>query len=279
LAFREVEAAIARCDDFVTYSEHVKWHTLVDHYQIEPHRVSVVRHGANHLDDQLIVRSKDQPGAADAFARALLREALDKSVGNRFVPLLAHAEFKFLFYASQFRPNKNIITLLRAFDHLLKRRYCGHKLILTGDPTFTPDIADFIQANNLENDVLCLHGLSIPELAACYRLADLAINPSLSEGGFPFTFSEALSVDTPVVMADIAVTAEVIGEADFYAAMTFDPYDWRSAAERIDWALEHLEDLRSCQRAFYQSVLIGRKWANVVDDYVAILDRISTPVH
>jgi len=47
-------------------------------------------------------------------------------------------------------------------------------------------------------------------IAACYKLADLAVNPSLSEGGFPFTFTEALSVGTPVVMARIPVTEEII---------------------------------------------------------------------
>ncbi|MFD2884495.1 glycosyltransferase [Pseudomonas lini] len=68
----------------------------------------------------------------------------------------------------------------------------------------------FISEHGLQNDVLCLYGLSIQELAACYKLADLAVNPSLSEGGCPFTFTEALSVGTPVVMARIAVTEEIL---------------------------------------------------------------------
>jgi hypothetical protein len=274
-AFRDVEASIANCTNFVTYSDHVKWHTLVDRYQVDPDRISVIHHGANRLDDQFLAQGAPDDAKIDAAARALLRQALGKSVGNRFVPLLLHGEFRFLFYASQFRPNKNVITLLRAFDHLLKRRHRGHKLVLTGDLAFATEIEDFIQANNLENDVLCLRGLSVAELAACYRLADLAINPSLSEGGFPFTFSEALSVGTPLVMADIPVTAEVIGRSEFYSDATFDPYDWKSAADRIDWALDHLDELCMRQREFYLSSTSRRTWSDAVDDYVTALDRVA----
>ena len=89
-----------------------------------------------------------------------------------------------------------------------------------------PEIAQFIHKHNLQNDVLCLHDLSAQELAACYRLADLAVNPSLSEGGCPFTLTEALSVGTPVVMARIAVTEEVVTDPELQSLMLFDPYDW-----------------------------------------------------
>ena len=57
-----------------------------------------------------------------------------------------------------------------------------HKLILTGNPEVLPAVKEFIKDHYLQNDVLFLHGLKIQELAACYKLADLAVNPSLSEG-------------------------------------------------------------------------------------------------
>jgi len=275
-AFRQIEAVIAGGDHFVTYSDHVKWHTLVDRWQVDPDSVDVVPHGASRLDEAISVSGWDDDRAAtDALCRNLFRNALGKAVGNRFAPFFGSGEVKFLFYASQFRPNKNVVTLLRAFDHLLKQRYRGYKLVLTGDPKRVPEIAGFIREHNLENDVLCLNGLSVQELAACYRLTDLAINPSLSEGGFPFTFTEAISVGTPVVMARIPVTAEIIGELEFYSDMSFDPYDWRDMADRIEWALDHRDALYARQRAFYGAVLIKRSWRRMVDDYILILERIS----
>ncbi len=147
-------------------------------------------------------------------------------------------------------------------------------MILTGNPNLQ-GINDFIKAHNLENDVLCLHGLSTQELAACYKLADLAVNPSLSEGGCPFTFTEALSVDTPVVMARIPVTLEVIKDPDLDKDMLFDPYDWKDMADRIEWALQNKEELLGRQKLLY-AVLEKRTWRTVVDEYVDILDLIAS---
>ncbi len=180
----------------------------------------------------------------------------------------------FYFTRSQFRPSKNVHNLLTAYYHLLKERYVGHKLILTGNPRDMPEIDEFIRDHNLANDVLCLPGLTVPELAACYKLADLAINPSFSEGGCPFTFGEALSVGTPVVMARIAVTEEVITDPELQAMMLFDPYVWQDMADRIEWALENRDSLRAAQLDAYKVISL-RTWDNVVADHIDILNRIS----
>ncbi len=181
---------------------------------------------------------------------------------------------RFLFYPAQFRPNKNVLTLLRAYEHLVRERFLPHKLILTGDPATSPAVREFLQDRHLTKEVLCLHALSAPQLAACYALADLSVNPSLSEGGCPFTFSEAVSVNTPVVMARIPVTEEVITDPVLQAMMLFDAYDWRDAATRIEWALENREALLNAQREFYAH-LRQRTWSHVVSDYVAVLDRLA----
>jgi glycosyltransferase involved in cell wall biosynthesis len=126
----------------------------------------------------------------------------------------------------------------------------------------------------LSQDVLFLRNLPLQQLAACYRLARLAVNPSLSEGGFPFTFTEALSVGTPVVMARIPVTEGVVTDPDLQSMMLFDPYDWQDMAKRIEWALENGATLLSKQRSLYDR-LAQRTWRHVVDDHIEILDRIA----
>jgi len=57
--------------------------------------------------------------------------------------------------------------------------------------------------------------------------------------------------------------------------MLFDPFDWRDMAERIEYGLRNRDQLRVLQQPFYEQ-LARRSWRNVVDDYVAILSRIST---
>jgi glycosyltransferase involved in cell wall biosynthesis len=143
-----------------------------------------------------------------------------------------------------------------------------------GKSVVIPEIAQLIRERNLQNDVLCLHDLSDRELAACYRLADLAVNPSLSEGGCPFTLTEALSVGTPVLMARIEVTEEIVTDPADQDLMLFDPYKWKDMAEPIEWALSNRESLLERQLLLYQE-LTKRSWSNVIDDYISLLDRIS----
>lgn len=272
---RRIERTIAGGDRFVTYSEEVKQGTLVDRFGIDPARVHVVPHGANRLD-HVLDRLTDRPGGIDEACRRLLAEAMRKvePAGARPPVTGGDDPGPFLFYASQVRPNKNLITLFRAVRHLVRRRFIGRRLVLTGSAQAMPQVAATVASLGLEDDVLFLRGLSEEQLAACYRLADLAVNPSLSEGGCPFTFTEAVSVGTPVVMSRIAVTEEVIADETVRRAMLFDPYDWRSVAERIEWGLANRETLLAMQRPVYQ-MLSKRSWREVVDDHVRILESAS----
>jgi len=189
-SFRRVEETIERGQHFVTYSEDVKWRTLVDHYRIDPQCVSVIPHGANRLDSLIKVSGfPNDTEATEQLCRRLLRQAMGKAVQpkGRRLPSFHHSDY--IFYASQFRPNKNVVTLLRAYEYLLRRRYIGCKLVLTGDPQVQPLVARYVRKHRLEFDVLFLRNLSDRQLAACYRLATLAVNPSLSEGGCPFTLT------------------------------------------------------------------------------------------
>jgi glycosyltransferase involved in cell wall biosynthesis len=266
MGFQTVERAIRGGSHFVTYSEHTRTRTVVGQYGRAPESVTAVHHAAWDLSGWL-----DPDVSA---RRQLLAAALRRRGGEAHAEGFATGAQPYLFYASQFRPNKNLLTLLQAYESLVRRRGVTHKLILTGDPARFAPLATFIRDRRLENDVLCLHGLSMQELASFYSLADLALNPSLSEGGCPFTLTEALSVDTPVVMARIPVTEEVVVNPELREWMLFNPYDWRDAAARIEWAITHRDALLERQREFYAR-LRQRRWEHVVDDYVAILERIA----
>jgi glycosyltransferase involved in cell wall biosynthesis len=273
--FNMVQASIRGSGHFITFSKDVKWSTLVDKYNVHPDSIEVVPHAVNDLHAWVdITGFPDNEATGRRYAQALFSTALRKAINIDYAASFANYSAKFLFYPSQFRPSKNVLSLLTAYYHLLKERYLPHKLILTGNPKDMPEIDQFIREHNLANDVLCLHGLTVSELAACYKLADLAVNPSLSEGGCPFTFSEAISVGTPVVMARIAVTEEVITDPELQGMMLFDPYIWQDMARRIEWAIQNREELRSRQIDAFKS-LSTRTWDDVVADHIEILKRIS----
>ncbi|EFC2708987.1 glycosyltransferase family 4 protein, partial [Escherichia coli] len=156
----------------------------------------------------------------------------------------------------------------------LKEKFWGHKLILTCGSDHLSSISNFIKENRLEYDVLFLHGLSIQELAALYKRADLAVNPTLSEGGCPFTFTEALSVGTPVIMSRIPVAEEVLTDPALQEMTFFDPLDWKCLADKILWAVDNLDELKTVQMQTYNQ-LIQRNWEDVVNEHIDALDAIA----
>lgn len=273
--FNSVETTIKGGDHFVTYSNKVKWATLVDKYGVPAANISVVHHAPNDLSRWVKVSGfSDLEATSINYCRSLMAAALLKARGSNYTHGFENTSLSFMFYASQLRPNKNVITLLRAYRELRDKDLIKQKLIITGDPSGLPEVRNYISEHKLETEVLCLHGLTVKELAACYKLADLAVNPSLSEGGCPFTFTEALSVDTPVIMARIPVTEEILTDPQLQEMTFFDPFDWRDLAKRIEWALANREHLLNAQRKIY-TVLAKRTWADVVDEHLQILNEIS----
>lgn len=276
-SFSDLKSSIRDGQYYVTYSEHVKWHTLVDQYSVKASNVSVIHHAPNDLQSIVEINGfEDLDAASNNYCRSLLRSAFAKSSNTKYMSEFSNFDVDFIFYASQFRPNKNVITLLRAYKYLLREKYISHKLVLTGNYAYE-DVKGFIKSNFLENDVICLYGLTLAELAACYKLSSLAVNPSLSEGGCPFTFSEALSVGTPVVMSRIAVTEEVLNDTELQELTLFDPYDWQDMAAKIEWALSNSDQLLSLQAPHYAQLSV-RTWDDVVDEHIKVLEAISGPV-
>lgn len=275
---KNVESTIAGGTHFVTYSESVKWKTLVDRYSIAADDISVIPHAPNLLNQYIDVKGfPDSEMTSRRLAVSLLKGTLQRTKNSGYTADFKNGEVKFLFYASQIRPNKNFLTLFRAYEYLLRKKFIGYKLFITGDPAHFPGLSNFISQNGLENDVISLHGISVPELAACYKLAALAVNPTLSEGGCPFTFTEALSVGTPVVMSRISVAEEVLTDPLLREITFFDPYDWKDCANRIEWAITHREELLAVQRKTYAQ-LSQRSWTDVVEEHVRVLEEISAPV-
>ncbi|WP_342131812.1 glycosyltransferase [Hydrogenophaga sp. OTU3427] len=274
--FEDIQGAIRAADHLVTYSGAVKAQTLVDRLGVATDRVHVVPHAPNSLDKWVAVTGfPDNEETSRRYCGSLLLGALaNKSNRADYTAGFANRELKFLFYASQFRPNKNVLSLLRAYEFLLRDQGLGLKLLLTGDVAALPEVAHFIGEHRLANDVICLKGLSVSELAACYKLATLAVNPSLSEGGCPFTFTEALSVGTPVVMARISVSEEVLDDPALQAVTFFDPYDWKDMAQRIRFGVAHRDQLLAVQSPAYER-LAQRTWRDVVDEHIDILDRVA----
>lgn len=261
---------------FITYCEHLKNALLVRDFGKEPENVQVIPHANNSMKayteitpalNQQYQSSKD---FSMEFSRALMQGAMGKcrSVSREYIKGFNVHDTRYIFYASQVRPHKNLMTLLKAYNELLRRRYKQVKLVVTGNLTLDESRAyyAYIKENRLEYDVLSLPDLTAQELAAFYQCAELVVNPTLYEGGFPFTFGEGMSVGTPSIMSDIPQVRDVIEPAGLAEDMLFDPYDWVGLADKMEWALDHRQELYEKELPLYTE-MAQRTEAVVAEDY------------
>jgi glycosyltransferase involved in cell wall biosynthesis len=270
--FAKAQEIIRAETHVVCYSDYVREAHLVDRLGVAPSRISVIRHGLVEMHQYVNGTTLEQRREwAIRTVNAYLRHRF------RDHPYLAEFDFsdvRFALYASQARPHKNLLNLARTWEGLLRKDSAGTKLVLTCRLSDEPAVHEFVQARNLQHDILEFNGLPAEILAALNVLAAVAVNPSLFEGGFPFTFSEAYSVGTPSVMARIPVVLELVRDADLREAMLFDPYDSESMGERVRWALANRSRLLELQRPLYDE-MARRGWRVAGSEYVALFSKLA----
>jgi len=151
----------------------------------------------------------------------------------------------FFVYLGNFRPHKNLKTLLQAFANVKKqisRPEDGRplaenaKLVLIGDVDAqgrsgdSAELLKTLKELKLQDDIV-LTG-RIPddrEVAAILNDAVALVHPSFHEG-FGLTILEAMSCGCPVIAANTTSIPEVGGDAVIYV----DPFDAESIASAMD---------------------------------------------
>jgi glycosyltransferase involved in cell wall biosynthesis len=117
----------------------------------------------------------------------------------------------FLLCVAQHRRNKNIPTLIRAFERLLHSGeiHARSKLIVIGIRGPESDkIQQLVTSARLSSSVQLLEGLSEPELQWCYQRCAALVAPSLTEG-FGAPVAEGLLAGCRIVCSDIPAHREI----------------------------------------------------------------------
>jgi glycosyltransferase involved in cell wall biosynthesis len=274
---QDIEDSLYFSKHLITYSEYVKRNQILSRFVIPQSKISVVPHGVIYLNEDLNkLKSFNSLSLVEKndLCLNLIQQYLRSNCKNEYLKNFDFTGVKFIMYSSQVRPSKNITTLIRAFARLQREKHLPIKLILTGRADKIPYTSKIILELGLERDIICLHNLPTQVMAAFYHLAILAVNPTLSEGGFPFTFSEAYSVGTPSVMSRIPVVEEMVTDPELQEVMLFNPHDIDDMVERITWGLQHREELYEKERQIFEK-LESRSWAMVAQEYLDILDCVS----
>ena len=151
---------------------------------------------------------------------------------------------RFLMYAGNVKPHKNLERLIRAFVLLRQDGLDDLQLLVTGSEVSRYSaLRRTVHRYNLRRRVRFLGYQSEDTLAALYRLADVFVFPSLYEG-FGLPPLEAMAAGTPVVVSNVSSLPEVVGDA----GVLVNPYDPRSIADGIRKVLTD-RTLRSDLRA------------------------------
>jgi glycosyltransferase involved in cell wall biosynthesis len=210
--------AVRKAAHIITVSETSK-RTIVEQLRVPPSKITVIQNVAKPL-----------------FAP---REPLE---ARRRLAALAGIAGNCLLYVGNFKPHKNVSTLLRAVA-LLRRggRWVDHRLLLVGgtDREFGP-VQREVDALGLSQAVKRVSSIADDDLARLYSAADALIMPSRCEG-FGLPVLEAMASGTPVICARASALVEVASDA----ARFFET----SSAEALAAAIDAVLSSPSLQRS------------------------------
>lgn len=152
---------------------------------------------------------------------------------------------KFILYVGGFDRNKNLTTLVKAFDSLVRNESLDDPFFLVFVGKLSPAadaVRDVVNSLGLENRVVFADFVPEDDQIRLYNAAELFVFPSLYEG-FGLPPLEAMACGTPVISSHASSLPEVVGDA----AILIDPHSPENLCEAMRNILmnrELQEDLR-----------------------------------
>jgi glycosyltransferase involved in cell wall biosynthesis len=198
----------------------------------------------------------------------------------RPVPVEQSAEVKrrlgieddFLLFVGTIEPRKNLLTLVRAFEEILRASPLRPQLVIAGRPGWLmSDLFAYIESAGLDERLRFTGYLSDEDLSALYSSCRAFIYPSLYEG-FGLPPLEAMACGAPVITSRIPSITEVVGRA----AHLVEPTDTQALAQSIIKLLEdesERERLRAAARARAAEFTWEKTAAQTLEIYRQALEK------
>ncbi|NMB64648.1 MAG: glycosyltransferase family 4 protein [Spirochaetes bacterium] len=182
---------------------------------------------------------------------------------------------RYIFFPTQIRPYKNVITLLKSLKLLLDKEY-EIKLVLTGKLNDSKIASKYASENNLWNNIIETGDVPEEDLYSLHKYAVATVVTSLFEGGFPWPALEAMYMNTPAIIAKIEPAVERIEALGYKiensGLLFFEPMDYKSLAEHIEYVICNREKIVYEQRNI-KNVLLNYTWDDVSKQYYNIIDK------
>lgn len=144
---------------------------------------------------------------------------------------------KFFLFVGLLSPRKNIKNILEAFYLFKKENNSNHKFVIVGKKGWLySDIFQFIEENNLVDEIIFTDYVDEKDLSAIYSSATAFLFTSLYEG-FGLPILEAMSCGCPVITSNLSSMPEVGGDAALYV----NPYLVNEIKDAMNLLLENKE--------------------------------------
>jgi glycosyltransferase involved in cell wall biosynthesis len=138
-------------------------------------------------------------------------------------------EDEFLLFVGTIEPRKNLLTLMRAFDQILRQTSRRPQLVVAGAEGWLMDqLFAFIKESSIGDRLLLTGYLDDKDLRALYSSCRAFVYPSIYEG-FGLPPLEAMACGAPVIAGNIATFQETLGSA----AELVEPNDVEALARSI----------------------------------------------
>lgn len=140
----------------------------------------------------------------------------------------------FFLYVGRLDQKKNVETIIRAFDQFKLDRGVGdpYELVLVGEPGFGfASMKNWIDRSSSKDQIHTLGYLEDTDVAALMNAATAFLFPSWYEG-FGIPNVEAMNCGTPLIVSDIPVHHEVLGDAALFVTPS-ESEPWVRAMKQI----------------------------------------------
>ena len=122
-------------------------------------------------------------------------------------------EDEFLLFVGTIEPRKNLLTLVRAFDQILRQTSRRPQLVVVGAEGWLMDeLIAFIKESSISDRLRLTGYLDDDDLRALYSSCTVFVYPSIYEG-FGLPPLEAMACGAPVIASNIATFQETLGTA------------------------------------------------------------------
>src|SRR5947209_8937990 len=122
-------------------------------------------------------------------------------------------EDEFILFVGTVEPRKNLLTLVRAFDELLRQTNLRPQLVIAGQKGWLNDeLFALIEQTALAERILFTGYIPDEDLRALYSSCVVSVYPSLYEG-FGLPPLEAMACGAPVIASRIPPIVETVGTA------------------------------------------------------------------